>query len=302
MTDLERHRRFYAEEIQIAANLQSAAVVDALAQVARERFLPEGPWTIRSDADVQMPPRQTHDANPRHVYHNVAVAIDPSRTLFNGAPGVVARAIDALALKSGDRVLHLGTGLGYYTALAAHCVGGSGRVLGIEADHQLAARAAANLAIYPWIEVRAGNGTETFNESFDAILINAGVTHPLGAWLDALVPGARMVLPLTATMPGMGPIGKGWLVLLTKRDHDRVEARPLGFVAIYNALGVRDETMNARLGQAMATSPFAPIKSVRRDAHEQDSSCWLHVADCCFSVLPACERDAVEAPASSQGH
>ncbi len=31
-------------------------------------------------------PRKTPDADPRHLYHNVSVAIDPARQLFNGAP------------------------------------------------------------------------------------------------------------------------------------------------------------------------------------------------------------------------
>ena len=134
MTDLAAQRRFYAEEIQAVANLTSSGVVEALATVARERFLPDGPWTIRSEADLQAPPRLTPDADPRHVYHNLAVAIDAPRMLFNGAPSVVAMAIDALQLSAGNRVLHIGTGLGYYTALMAHCVGPSGRVVGIEVD------------------------------------------------------------------------------------------------------------------------------------------------------------------------
>ena len=35
--------------------------------------------------------------------------------------------------------------------------------------------------------------------------MNAGVTHPLAWWLDALMPGGRMVLPITASMKAMGP-------------------------------------------------------------------------------------------------
>ena len=299
MSELDLQRRFFAEEIQITANLQSGALVDALAQVPRERFLPEGPWTIRGEVDFRAPSRQTPDAHPRHVYHNVAVAIDPARMLFNGAPSVVAMAIDALRLKPGDRMLHLGTGLGYYTALAAHCVGPSGRVLGIEVDGALARRAATHLAPYPWIEVREGNGTEPLTEPFDTILVNAGVTHPLDAWLDALAPGGRMMLPITATAPGMATIGKGPMVLVTKHGDERFDARMAGFVAIYSAIGVRDDAQNARLGQAMARSPFATIKSLRRDAHEQDASCWLHGAGSCLSLAPVSGHGSVT-PASGQ--
>jgi protein-L-isoaspartate(D-aspartate) O-methyltransferase len=285
MSDLQAQRRFYAEEIQVTSNLKSPAVVEALATVARERFLPPGPWTIRGEADFMSPPRRTADADPRHVYHNVAVGIDPDRMLFNGAPTVVAMAIDSLALKPGDRVLHLGTGLGYYTALIAACIGPEGRVLGIEVDPDLAAAARRNLADRPGVEVRHGDGAGPLDETFDAILINAGVTHPLPAWLDALAPDGRMIVPLTATTPAMTTIGKGPLVLITNTGNPvRFGAKFAGFVAIYSAIGLRDEATNALLGQSMAKSMFAPIRTLRRDAHTPDASCWLHAADCCVSL------------------
>jgi protein-L-isoaspartate(D-aspartate) O-methyltransferase len=290
MNDLNALRRFFAEEIQVTSNLKSPAVIEALSTIERERFLPPGPWTIRGEADFQAAPRQTVDADPRHVYHNIAVAIDPSRMLFNGAPGLVAMAIDALTLSPGDHVLHIGTGLGYYTALAAQCVGEGGRVLGIEVDAALAAEASRNLASYPWIDVRHGDGAAPFNERFDAILVSAGVTHPLSAWLDAMAPDGRMIVPITATMPPMTTIGKGPLVLIANRGGvSTTPARIAGFVAIYTAVGVRDDAINAMLGQAMARAPFAPIKSMRRDAHQQQPSCWLHAADVagfCLSLDP----------------
>jgi protein-L-isoaspartate(D-aspartate) O-methyltransferase len=285
MTDLQAQRRFFAEEIQMTSNLNSASIVEALAAVPREQFLPPGPWTIRGEADFQGSPRRTPDDDARHVYHNVAVAIDPSRMLFNGAPGILAMAIDALALAPGERVLHVGTGLGYYTAIAAHCVGAAGRVVGVEVDADLAAGARRNLGGYPWVEVRHGNGAEPLGEAFDAILINAGVTHPLASWLDALTPGGRIVVPVTATMPPMTTIGKGPMLLFTRQESTApLAARFVGFVAIYTALGIRDESINGLLAQAMAKSPFAPVKSLRRDLHERDGSCWMHAPGCCLSL------------------
>ena len=66
----------------------------------------------------------------------------------------------------------------------------------------------------------------------DAVLINAGVTHPLDVWLDALAPGGRLVLPITATAPSMGPIGKGFMVLVTvTRGSQPYAVRMLTFVA-----------------------------------------------------------------------
>ena len=87
-TDLDAYRRYYAEGIQICSNLRTPALVEALATIPRERFLPPGPWTIRGEADFQSPLRQTPGKDPRFIYHNVAVGIDTSRMLFNGAPSI----------------------------------------------------------------------------------------------------------------------------------------------------------------------------------------------------------------------
>ena len=213
--DLALRRRFYAEEIEAVAKLRSPLLVTALAEVPREDFLGTGPWTVLADADfsgLSAPrTRETPDTDPARVYHNIAIALDPSRQLFNGQPGTLASWIDTLALSSGSRVLHVGAGTGYYTAVMAHCVGESGRVLAYEADAQLAARARAALTPIPWVTVVSEARVDRFDEAFDAILVNAGVTHPLDAWLDALAPGGRMILPMTATMPAMGPIGKGFV-------------------------------------------------------------------------------------------
>jgi protein-L-isoaspartate(D-aspartate) O-methyltransferase len=282
-------RRFFAEEIEAVARLRSAALVDALAAVPRERFLPPGPWTVLSEADVTgMAPaktRLTPDADPARVYHNIGVAIDPGRRLFNGQPATIGAWIDALELEPGRRVLHVGCGLGYYTAVMAECVGTAGRVLAFEADDALADQARRNLASMPWVEVRADGASEPSGEAFDAILVNAGVTHPLDAWLDALSPAGRMILPLTAAMEPMGNIGKGLVFLLVKDSNGSFSAGVTGFVAIYSAVGLRDESLNAHIGRKMMEGPqqWSAVTRLRRDPHEASSSCWLHAGHFCLS-------------------
>jgi protein-L-isoaspartate(D-aspartate) O-methyltransferase len=285
MTDLEARRQFFAEEIAVSCNLQTDGLVEALATVPREQYLHPGPWLIRSEADMGGPPRSTPDDDPKHVCHNVAVAIDPSRQLFNGAPGAVTPAIDALGLTAGSRVLHLGCGLGYYTALIAHVVGSSGRVVALEVDEDLARAAQSRLAAYPWVEIRQGNGTEPIDGHLDAILVNAGVTHPRDSWLDAVADAGRIVLPLTVTMPQMGPIGKGLMLLFTRRADGDFDVRQLNIVAIYSAIGLRDDEINAALGKALMRGPFLPRGiRLRRDKHEASASCWLHGHSFCLTT------------------
>ncbi len=296
--DLALRRRFFAEDIEATCAVKTPGLIDALACVHREAFLQPGPWLVAGEAlAITGGPHQTPDADPRHVYHNLSIAIDPARMLFNGAPGYVCVCIDALGLRTGARVLHVGAGLGYYTALMGHCVGPTGRVLAFEVDERLADRARANLVSFPWVELRHGDASAAFGEKFDAILSSAGLTHPPDAWLDALVPGGCMVAPLTVALAPGSPlplgargatIGKGIVVAITRSGDDAPwPARAVSPVAIYSAIGLRDETMNARLGEALQKSgPMlsAPLKHLRRDAHDRGASCWLHGATWCLST------------------
>jgi protein-L-isoaspartate(D-aspartate) O-methyltransferase len=293
MTELELRRRFFAEELEAVCRLQTPSLVDAFARVSRDEFLPPGPWTVLSDGgeSVMMGPgvrtRQTPDANPARVHHNIAVAIDPDRQLFNGQPATLGAWIDMLELAPGRRVLHVGAGLGYYTAIIGECVGAAGRVLAFEVDESLSAEAARRLRSRPWIEVRHGDASAALHESFDGMLINAGVTHPLDPWLDALAAGGRLLVPITAPMPAMGStLGKGLVVLVTKDAAGSFAARVVTVVAVYSALGIRDGEMDERIGQAMMSGParWASVKRLRRDTHQSDDSCWLHLRSCCFST------------------
>jgi protein-L-isoaspartate(D-aspartate) O-methyltransferase len=291
--DLDLRRRFFAEELEAVSRLRSPALVDAFAAVPREHFLRPGPWTVLAESDIAggmgtagVQTRLTADADPGRVYHNIAVAIDPSRQLFNGQPGTLGVWIDALHLTPGGRVLHVGCGLGYYTAVMARCVGPSGRVVAFEADEVLAGDARANLTSYPWVDVRCGDASAPLEQAFDAILVNAGVTHPLDGWLDAVEAGGRLVLPLTVTMAAMGSnIGKGIVMLLTKQETGDFAAQLAAFAAIYSAVGLRDAEMNERLGKAMMAGPakWQAIRRLRRDPHDPAAACWLHGRTFCLS-------------------
>jgi protein-L-isoaspartate(D-aspartate) O-methyltransferase len=294
MMEIELRRRFFAEELEAVCKLRTPALVDAFARVPRDQFLPPGPWTVLSDSGesfmmgAPVRTRLTPDADPARVHHNIAVAIDAERQLFNGQPGTLGGWIDALELAPGARILHVGSGLGYYTAVMGECAGSAGRVLAFEVDEALAAEAARRLASRPWIEVRHGDASEPLHETFDAILINAGVTHPLDSWLDALAPGGRLMVPLTSTLPAMrSRLGKGLVFLVTRDEAGAFAARVITVVAVYSALGVRDQELNDRIGKALAAGParWMAVTRLRRDPHEPDATCWLHGRACCISTM-----------------
>jgi len=286
---LDLRRRFFAEEIEAVARLRTPALREALATVPRERFLPPGPWVTLGDVDLLSPGRHisTPDADPARVYHNIGIAIDPTRQLFNGQPSTLATWIDALAPAPGQRVVHIGAGLGYYTAVMAQMVGPRGRVIAYEVDAALAAAARENLAIYPWVDVRSDDASSPLDADFDAMLVNAGVTHPLDSWLDRLLVGGRLLLPLTSAMPAIGAtIGKGLGWLVTRASAADFTARVAGIVAVYSAVGLRDERLSERIGKSMMAGPmkWQSVTRLRRDAHEAGDACWLHDERFCLSA------------------
>jgi protein-L-isoaspartate(D-aspartate) O-methyltransferase len=86
----------------------------------------------RADASGTPGYTSTPDADPAHLYHDVVVAIDAPRQLNNGQPSFLAFCLDSLDLKAGERVVHIGCGVGYYTAIIAEVIGPKGHVLAQE--------------------------------------------------------------------------------------------------------------------------------------------------------------------------
>src|SRR5215475_3723759 len=236
-------RQFYAEEIRFAANITSTTLIEAFARVPRENFLGSGPWKIAS-VDLGLGGTiyiQTPDADPRHLYHNLPVAIDSARDLNNGQPAALGKWIDALGITNGMRVYHLGCGVGYFTAVIAEMVGQTGSVVASEIDAELAARASKNLAGYANVSVHGGDGAQFDPGECDGILINAGVTHPQPRWLERLRERGSLILPLTvAAGMGMGAnLGKGVMAKIT-RQANGFSANIVSFVAIYSCVGMRE--------------------------------------------------------------
>ncbi len=290
---IEDYRRFYAEEIRFVANLSSPALVDALARVPREKFLGPGPWQLGS-ADARMLAVAGLGAagyitvdDPRHLYHNVVVVVDQSRDLNNGQPSALARWIGALDLKPGERVYHLGSGVGYYTAIMAEIVGPAGSVVASEVDPALAARAEQNLAGYKNVTVHPGDGAVVDPGECDAMLINAGVTHTAPLWLDRLREGGRLMAPITmATGPNLG----AGLMIKILRQHGSFSARMDSPVGIFSCTSLRDPGLEPQIRKALTTQAFFKVRSLRRDTHEPGETCLVHGANMCLSSAEITER------------
>ena len=284
MSDLVKIRQRFADDVRRKADIRTGRLVTALASVPRERFLGAGPWHIGFFVGREPRYRISATSDPSEVYCDNVIAIDATRGPNNGEPSSLVRWIDALHLEPGDTVAHIGSGTGYYTALVAHTVGKTGRVIAYEIDWQLAGRATDNLSDYPWVAVVTGSTHALPERSVDAVFVNCGVTHPARQWLECLRDGGRLLLPLTASRPGE-PFGTGAMYLVSKAN-DRLTIAYVSGVGIFNCTGQRDETLNRQLlsrsgqdgacpARSASTITYPPILAgctVRRAASHDDTA------------------------------
>src|SRR5262245_19028333 len=293
METLESTRRRYAETIRELVwrgnrIRLSDTLVSAFARIPREEFLGQPPWVIRGTPAAtpwqrlmsRITGRRHHSPDwttrdPDQLYRDVAVAIDSGRGLNNGQPSGLATWLHLLELQRGDRVLHVGCGLGYYTAVIATAVT-PGEVIGVEIDAALASQARANLTRVDHVTIVVANGVEYDPGPVDVILVNAGMTHLRALWLDRLRDGGRMLLPLT------NEEGTGMMLKVT-REPSGWAAQFVSGLMIFHCVSGRDPELGRRLAAGFATSDWRSVRSVRRDPHNPDENCWLHAGDLCLS-------------------
>jgi protein-L-isoaspartate(D-aspartate) O-methyltransferase len=186
----------------------SRPVLEALGRVPRHRFVPD----IECD----------------YAYQNRPLPIGYGQTISQ--PYVVAFMTELLKLKPGSRVLEIGTGCGYQTAMLAEM---GAEVYSMEIIEPLASQAAESLRAlgYEQAHVRQGDGYYGWAEHapYDSIVVTAGASQVPPSLLDQLKPGGRMVIPLGESYAAQE-------LLLIKKDAEgnvhRQEVLPVRFVPL----------------------------------------------------------------------
>lgn len=129
------------------------------------------------------------------AYEDHPLPIGEGQTISQ--PYIVAIMLDALKLSPTDKVLEIGTGSGYVTALLAEL---TARVISIERHESLAESARALLAAlgYSNVNVVTGDGTQGFPEAapYDAIVVSAAAADMPRALITQLGEGGRMIIPV----------------------------------------------------------------------------------------------------------
>ncbi|MHA6511665.1 protein-L-isoaspartate O-methyltransferase family protein [Tessaracoccus sp. Z1128] len=122
----------------------------------------------------------------------------------NSQPSTVAYMLDLLDVAPGHRVLDVGSGSGWTTALLGELVGPAGEVIGVDIVPALVAMGRENLAgRWPWVRIELGaDGVLGWPEAapFDRILVSADGGAVPGGLEDQLAPGGRMVIPADHVM------------------------------------------------------------------------------------------------------
>lgn len=158
-------------------------VADAFAAAPREWFLPE--------------------RARRRAGYDGPIGIGRGQT--NSQPRTVADMLRLLAVEPGQRVLDVGSGSGWTTALLAELVGPTGSVLGLELEPELVGFGRANLTRGDWPQARIEPATPgTYgapaDAPYDRILVSAGATELPATLVAQLAEDGRMVIPVGGEM------------------------------------------------------------------------------------------------------
>lgn len=158
-----------------ARGISDARVLSAMLRVPRHEFVP--------------------DAYRAQAYEDHPLPIGDGQTISQ--PYVVALMLEALAIAPADRVLEVGTGSGYVSALLGEL---AAQVFSVERHSALAdsARDVLTLLGYSNVQVFTGDGTLGLPAAapFDAILVSAAAAEVPAALVGQLRDGGRMIIPV----------------------------------------------------------------------------------------------------------
>jgi len=187
--------------------LKTPRIIEAFKEIRREDFIPEDLKNL--------------------AYLNEALPIGYGQTISQ--PLVVAFMLEKLDPRPGEKILDIGAGSGWTSALLAEIVGEKGKVIAIEIIPELVEFGKKNVSKYNFIEKGrvkfiCGDGTKGYFQEapYDKILCSASAKEVPNAWKEQLRIGGKIITPI-----------KNSIVELTKIDEKEFQTLEYpGFVFV----------------------------------------------------------------------
>ena len=232
MKHLEEVRNIMIEKHLKARGVTDSAVLEAMAEVPREAFLPE--------------------AMAEFAYEDSPLPIGEGQTISQ--PYIVAVMTQLLEVERGDRVLEIGTGSGYAAAVLSRIVDA---VYTIERHASLAANARDiyRRLGYDNIHVREGDGSLGWPEKgpYDAIVVTAGAPEVPATLKKQLAVGGRLVIPV-----GSSRLQELLRIRRTGEDtYEQEERLSVRFVPLVGAEGWSESPGHATTPRPHASPPLS---------------------------------------------
>ena len=165
--------------------LKTPRIIEAFRAIKREDFLPED---LKNEAEINAP-----------------LPIGYGATISQ--PLTVAFMLELLQPEPGDKILDIGSGSGWQTAMLAYIVGEKGKVFAIERIPELVEFGKRNVAKYNFlekgiVEFICADGSKGLEQaaSFSGIIAAAACDEIPGAWKEQLKIGGRLVTPVKSSI------------------------------------------------------------------------------------------------------
>lgn len=210
----EEERKVLVRHLVRSGHISKPEIVKAMENVCRHLFVPE---------NVQ-----------KYAYEDCPLEIGLDQTI--SAPHMVGIMVESLDIRAGQKILEIGTGLGYHSAIVSSVLGESGHVYTIECHPELAVSAKEKLKDYQNVTVIVGDGSKGLKEyaPYDRIFVTCAAPDIPEPLIEQLKENGKLLIP----------VGERFMqdLILLEKKNNKISKRNLGgcvFVPLVGECGFR---------------------------------------------------------------
>ncbi|MGH4013895.1 MAG: ATP-grasp peptide maturase system methyltransferase [Pseudonocardiaceae bacterium] len=215
MTDIDSLQAAFVDALKASGAMRDQKLLAAFRDIPRGPFVPyyftqtpdHSGWVLVEHPDPQWA-EEVYSNKPLITQLNgddtlteaarEGQTVNGVSTSSSSAPSLMALMLEALDVHDGNKILEIGTGTGYNTALLCHRVG-AGHVTSIDIDHRLVDNARERLAAFgylPYLATLDGTAGCAARTPFDRVIATVGVPSVPPEWITQTRVGGVILLPL----------------------------------------------------------------------------------------------------------